>query len=530
MNVKHTTSEINIGYEMERLLAFAGKSGLIEEADVIPSRNALLALFGLDEPIPFEGSVSEADVPDSAVPILENLLDYAADTGLLPHNNGTYRDLLDAQIMGLLMPRASETNRRFWELARGESAAKATDYFYKQSVASNYIRLDRVAKNIYWETETPYGNLEITVNLSKPEKNPQEIALLKNAPSSSYPKCLLCDDNVGYAGRLNHPGRQNHRIVPLTLTGENWFLQYSPYVYYNEHSIVLKEEHMPMVISPASIRRLVEFIEQFPHYFVGSNADLPIVGGSILNHDHFQAGRHQFAMEKAPIDAEFTYTAYPKVKAGIVAWPLSVIRLRSRDKEQLLGAAEHILASWRAYSDHECDIWSHSDTNGVQVPHNTITPIARYNADGELELDLVLRNNRTSDEHPGGIFHPHNHLHHIKQENIGLIEVMGLAVLPGRLKEELSDIALFLTGSVVYDAQAVNAEEHSLHKHASWIEGLIREHGTTMTADAAEALLQREVGAKFLEVLLDSGVYKRDSNGAAGFRRFLNAIGYAVAT
>ncbi len=531
-----TNNDIQIGYELERLLLFAQKQGLIEEADVIPARNALLALFGFDEPVAFDGEVSEADVPESAVPILERILDYTANAGLtelLPDNNGTYRDLLDARIMGLLMPRASEMNRRFWQLVEDESPVSATSFFYKQSIASNYIRLDRVEKNIYWQTQTPYGVIEITVNLSKPEKDPKEIALLRNAPSASYPKCLLCEDNVGYAGRLNHPGRHNHRIIPMTLTGETWFLQYSPYVYYNEHSIVLNQKHVPMVISVDSFRRLVEFIELFPHYFIGSNADLPIVGGSILNHDHFQAGHHQFAMERAPIEAEFRHAEHPAVKVGIVAWPLSVIRLRSRDKEQLLAAADRILTAWRAYSDPERAIIAYSSGDSVpgeqhseaQVPHNTITPIARYNAQGELELDLVLRNNRTSEEHPDGIFHPHQHLHHIKQENIGLIEVMGLAVLPGRLKTELAEIARYLTGAEAYEAAAIRTDSHPLQKHAAWIEELLLQHGTALSEEAAEQLLEQEVGLKFLAVLMDSGVYKRDEHGAAGFRQFLQSLG-----
>ena len=359
---------IEISYEIERLLAFALRSGLLEDADVVPARNALLELFDVVEPYP---TPVASEIPDSAVPILEYMLDYAAATGILPENNGTYRDLLDARIMGLLMPRASELNRRFWRLATEHSIQAATDDFYKLSIASNYIRMDRVASNPYWLADTPFGQLEITVNLSKPEKDPKEIALLKNAPAASYPKCLLCEDNVGYAGRVNHPARQNHRVIPLTLHNEPWLFQYSPYVYYNEHSIVLHKEHIPMKLSPATFRRLLAFVELFPHYFVGSNADLPIVGGSILNHDHYQAGRHQFPMEKAPVEAHYTHAVFHKVKVGIVAWPLSVLRLRSSDKEHLLAAADELLALWGNYSDEEVGILAYSDT----VPHYTDCPV-----------------------------------------------------------------------------------------------------------------------------------------------------------
>jgi UDPglucose--hexose-1-phosphate uridylyltransferase len=514
-----------LAFELERLLAFALKTGLVEKEDIIPARNALLDLFGLAEPAEADTEALMAEVPDdSPAPILERILDLAFEIGLLPENNGTYRDLLDARIMGLLMPRASETNRTFWRLAREQSMEAATDYFYRQSIAANYIMMDRVAKNEYWLADTDYGPIEITVNLSKPEKDPKEIALLKNAPSSSYPKCLLCAENAGYAGRINHPARQNHRIIPLELCGEPWYFQYSPYVYYNEHSIVLHRDHIPMKITPLTFRRLLAFIDQFPHYFIGSNADLPIVGGSILNHEHYQAGRHRFPMEKAPVEAEFVHADFAGVKAGIVRWPLSVLRLRCApgDRERLLAAADRVLALWRAYSDPAVRVLASSGS----VPHNTITPIARINGAGELELDLVLRNNRTDGEHPDGIFHPSRRLHHIKKENIGLIEVMGLAVLPGRLKTELAGVQRILTGEDRYDAAELAEERHPLAKHAAWIAELVAARGTAMHPADAEALLRTEVGRKFADVLADCGVFKRDEAGHAAFRRFLAHAGF----
>jgi UDPglucose--hexose-1-phosphate uridylyltransferase len=520
-----STVRSRLAFELERLLAFALKTGLVEKEDVIPSRNALLDLFGLAEPAEADTEALAAEVPDqSPAPILERILDLAFEIGLLPENNGTYRDLLDARIMGLLMPRASETSRTFWRLAREQSMEAATNYFYRQSIAANYIMMDRVAKNEYWLADTDYGPIEITVNLSKPEKDPKEIALLKNAPSSSYPKCLLCAENAGYAGRINHPARQNHRIIPLELCGEPWYFQYSPYVYYNEHSIVLHRDHIPMKITPLTFRRLFAFIDQFPHYFIGSNADLPIVGGSILNHEHYQAGRHRFPMEKAPVEAEFVHADFAGVKAGIVRWPLSVVRLRCApgDRERLLAAADHVLALWREYSDPLVQVLAWSGN----VPHNTITPIARINGAGELELDLVLRNNRTDGEHPDGIFHPGRRLHHIKKENIGLIEVMGLAVLPGRLKTELAGVQRILTGEDRYDAAALAEGRHPLAKHAAWIAELVAARGTAMHPADAEALLRAEVGRKFADVLADCGVFKRDEAGQAAFRRFLAHAGF----
>lgn len=522
-----TITQAEAAKQIERLLKYAMYHKLLDKLDLIPIRNALLDLFGLNEPY---GGELESEILKDPNDILNRLLDYAVSTGLLQDDTVTTRDLLDAKIMGLLMPPQSEVVRKFRQTCHVKSVREATNDFYKLSIASNYIRMDRINKNQYWLAPTDFGELEITINLSKPEKDPKEIALLKTMPQTkaNYPKCLLCLDNVGYAGRLDHPARQNHRVIPLDLRGEPWYLQYSPYVYYNEHCIVFHEQHIPMKMSALTFERLLGFIDQIPHYFIGSNADLPIVGGSILNHDHFQGGRHVFPMEKAGAEATFAHPRYASVQAAIVKWPMSVIRLASTNKAELLEVAAELLALWREYSDDGCDIAAYSGEGDSRVPHNTITPIARRNSRGEYELDLVLRNNRTSAEHPDGIFHPHQELHHIKKENIGLIEVMGLAVLPGRLKDELEQIAALLSGGDAQAAAGLAADaSHPLHKHAAWIGELIASSGgAALSADAAAEALRREVGAKFARVLTDAGVYKLDAAGRAGFRRFLAHAGF----
>lgn len=508
------------GRHIERLVAFALHHGLIDPMDIEFARNALLDIFGLTEPV--AGYLVDVNaLPDSPVPLLEPLLDIAAGQGLIEDNILAYRDLFDSRLMGLLMPRPSETNKIFREKAERSGITEATDWFYKLNIDVNYIRADRNRKNGYWKHATPFGELEITINLAKPEKDPKEIALLKTMPQANYPKCLLCRDNVGYAGRLDHPARHNLRILPLTLQDEQWFFQYSPYAYYNEHSILLKGEHTPMVISPATFARLLDFVDHFPHYFVGSNADLPIVGGSILNHDHFQAGRHVFPMEKAEVLEWNACAAEPAVKIGRVEWPMSVLRLRAADRQALLRVATDVLARWREYSDPDADVLAFSSINGDRLPHNTITPIARRRGDGTYELDLVLRNNRASEVHPAGIFHPHQELHHIKRENIGLIEVMGLAVLPGRLKGELAQIADLLTGAAPYDASMLRSPTHPLSLHADWIGELVAKHGTANEAEDARRLLEAAVGDKFAAVLRDAGVYKTDAAGREAFKRFL---------
>ena len=528
---------VHVTRQIERLLAYALQRGMIEPEDVAYARNALLDAFGFTEPADLDDEgcgvvgatgdgADEAEAPaEGPSALLEPLLDAAVRLGRIPEDTTTHRDLFDARLMGLLMPRPSETNRKFFAIAREHGIRQATDWFYRLNIDSNYIRMDRIRKNGYWRHPTPYGELEITINLSKPEKNPREIALLRTLPPSRYPKCLLCADNVGYAGRVDHPARQNLRVVPVTLQGETWYFQYSPYVYYNEHSIVLSAEHTPMRITPATFARLLDFVEQFPHYFIGSNADLPIVGGSILNHDHYQAGRHVFPMERAPVTEWYVHPEVPEVRAGIVKWPMALVRLRSRNRPALLDAAVRLLDAWRGYSDPAAEVLAFTG----DTPHNTITPIARMREDGEYELDLVFRNNRTSEEHPDGIFHPHRELHHIKKENIGLIEVMGLAVLPGRLQEELAAIAELLAGRVPYDPKALTAPDHPLGKHAAWIAELVAAHGIGHGPDEAADLLRRAVGDKFLAVLEHAGVFKDTEHGRAAFRRFLDRTGFRPA-
>ena len=398
-----------------------------------------------------------------------------------------------------------------------ESKEKATDWFYDLSKASNYIMTERIAKNLWWPAKTEYGELEITVNLSKPEKDPKEIAKAKLMKQSTYPKCLLCKENVGYAGRLNHPARQNHRIIPMILDNREWFMQYSPYVYYNEHCIVFSGEHEPMKLTRGSIERLVEFTEVLPHYFIGSNADLPIVGGSILTHDHYQGGRHEFPMEKAKVEKYYESSKYRNLEIGSVKWPMSVVRIKGNNKNEVIDAAMDIFEAWKMYSDEENDILAFSG----DIPHNTVTPIARRKGDA-FELDIVLRNNRTSAEHPDGIFHPHKELHHIKKENIGLIEVMGLAVLPGRLEKELDIIANILCGELDYNREEAE-RNNEINKHIPWIEKMLRENSSLNYIEAKE-LLKKEVGFIFSKVLEDAGVFKRNKKGQAGLDKFLNQV------
>ncbi len=506
--------------DIERLLNFAIKHELIEKLDVVPCRNALMELFNIRE---CYGERVEYKDSDTVAEILESLLNYASEVGMLTSNTTTYRDLLDTKIMGILMPRESEVVKKFIETTKNSGIEKATDQYYAMSKSSNYIRMDRINKNLYWTTGTEYGNLEITINLSKPEKDPKDIAAAKCLPQLEYPKCLLCKENVGFAGNLNRPARQNHRVIPVNLAEENWYFQYSPYVYYNEHCIVFKGEHVPMKISKNTFVRLFDFVSQFPHYFVGSNADLPIVGGSILTHEHFQGGRHVFPMEVAKSEAVFFHDEYKDVKASIVKWPLSVIRLSSKNKDTLIKISDDILTKWREYNDETAGILAYSTENGEIVPHNTITPIARINKSGEYESDLVLRNNRTNEEYPDGIFHPHKKLHHIKKENIGLIEVMGLAVLPARLKKELTSIEKILIGE---ESISTIDEKSELSKHKSWIEEMLENYGIIENREKAGKVLKLEVGNIFSKVLLDAGVFKKNEKGLSAFVRFMNAAGF----
>ncbi len=443
-------------------------------------------------------------------PVLEELLDDAHARGVLTENSVVYRDLFDTELMGRLTPRPALVTNLFQKLCE-KSPKKATDWYYKFSQDTNYIRRDRIAKDMQWKAPTEYGELDITINLSKPEKDPKAIAAAKNLPASAYPRCQLCAENEGYAGRVNHPARQNHRIVPITINGSPWFLQYSPYVYYNEHCICLNSLHTPMKIDRACFAKLLDFVRQFPHYFVGSNADLPIVGGSILAHDHFQGGHYTFAMERAPVETPFTFPGFEDIDAGIVKWPMSVVRITSQDRSRLIDLADKMLTAWRGYTDEAAVILA--ETGGE--PHNTITPIARMR-DGKFELDLVLRNNLTTQEHPLGLYHPHAELHHIKKENIGLIEVMGLAVLPARLKEELAAVAGALASGSDLRSSELTA------KHADWAEGFSGNY--TITAENALDIVQKETGLVFAQVLEHAGVYKRTPEGREAFLRFLNCI------
>lgn len=506
---------VNAAYEVERLLKFGVRKNMISRWDVIPVRNALFDLLKIEAP--YEGKVEDSG-DETPVNILTDILDYAHEAGILEDNTVTQMDLLSTRIMGLLMPRQSEVITDFYKKMNDGNIKQATDDFYELCKASNYIMTERIARNKRWFTDTEYGKLEITINLSKPEKDPEEIAKAKLARQSGYPECLLCVQNIGYAGNLNHPARQNLRAIPLTLAGEQWYFQYSPYLYYNEHCIVFKGQHDPMKLTEKSFERLTDFIDLFPHYFLGSNADLPIVGGSILTHDHYQGGRHEFPMEKAELEKKFTNHNFTDVDIGIVKWPMSVIRLDSNNKSKLVDAAMYIFNSWKNYSDSENQIQAFTG----DTPHNTVTPIVRRK-NGAYVMDLVLRNNRTTDEYPDGIFHPHANLHHIKKENIGLIEVMGLAVLPGRLVKELSRIAGILSGKAIYDRNAIE-KDGDLSKHLEWIERMAEETECRLTMNEAEELLRKEVGFIFLNVLEDAGVFKRNAKGKAGFEKFLTSI------
>ena len=501
------------------LVEYGLVTGLVEPEDKGYTINRLLELFGLDEledevlaAYETRETMTEETAVASLEEILSAMLDYAAEHGLLEDNTVTYRDLFDTKIMGMLMPRPSEVTAKFKTLLKERGAQAATDYYYKLSCDSDYIRRYRIKKDLKWTTDTEFGTLDITVNLSKPEKDPKAIAAAKLAKQSGYPKCLLCKENVGYAGRVNHPARQNHRIIPVTINQSDWFFQYSPYVYYNENCIVFNAKHTPMKIERATFGKLLDFVEQFPHYFVGSNADLPIVGGSILSHDHFQGGHYEFAMAKAPVEKEISFAGFEDVAAGIVKWPMSVIRLRAAEKERLIELADKILLAWRIYTDADAFIFAETD----KEPHNTITPIARRRGN-DFELDLVLRNNITTEEHPLGVYHPHAKLHHIKKENIGLIEVMGLAVLPARLKDEIAA----LENAILSGANLRKNEV--LEKHADWVEEFLPKY-EVVNKDNIHTILQTEIGLVFNEVLIDAGVYKCTEEGRKAFLRFIEEV------
>ena len=488
------------GY-LTALVEYGLKTGLIQDCDRTYIVNQLLMTMGLD-------SYEEEAAPSMELEdILAGLLSDAVSRGVI-EDNITAKDLFDTKLMGVLTPLPREVRAKFAALY-AEDPQKATDWYYTLSQDTDYIRRYRIKKDLRWKTATEYGDLDITINLSKPEKDPKAIAAAKAAPQSGYPKCQLCPENEGYAGRMNHPARENHRIVPITVAGANWYLQYSPYVYYNEHCIVFNAKHTPMVIDKSAFSKLLDFVTLFPHYFVGSNADLPIVGGSILSHEHFQGGHYSFPMELSPVEREIRFAGFEDIKAGIVKWPMSVIRLDGADKARLADLADKILRAWRGYTD--ADAFIFAETDGV--PHSTITPIARRRG-SDYELDLVLRNNITTKEHPLGVYHPHAELHHIKKENIGLIEVMGLAVLPARLKGELQGLE-----EAILAGKPLTGD---LEKHAAWVEELKTRH--TFTPENTTAILREEVGKVFAKVLEHAGVYGRNEAGQAAFLKFIDYV------
>lgn len=494
---------MNINTAVKSLVRYAIDNEMIEKWDEIWAINTVCQALNMDS---FEDCEAEnAELED----ILASILDYAVENGLC-EDSVVYRDLFDTKIMGLLTPRPSEVISKF-QFLHIRDKKSATDYYYKLCQDSDYIRRYRTRNDLKWITKTEYGDIDITINLSKPEKDPKAIAAALKMKATSYPKCLLCKENEGYMGRINHPARQNHRIIPMTLGGENFFMQYSPYVYYNEHCIVFNAEHTPMKIDKSAFAKLLDFVEKFPHYFVGSNADLPIVGGSILTHEHFQGGNYEFAMAKAPIETKVTFSGFEDVQAGIVKWPMSVIRIKGTDKARLVELADKVLTTWRGYTDKDSFIYA--ETEGT--PHNTITPIARMR-NGQFELDLVLRNNITTEDCPLGYYHPHPEYHHIKKENIGLIEVMGLAVLPSRLKNEMA-----VLGKAMVNGEDISANE-TIASHKEWAEMIMQKYD--INEDNIDDILKKEIGIVFTSILGQCGVYSRDEEGKAGFLRFIESV------
>ena len=491
---------------IKKLVEYGIQTGLTPECERIYTTNLLLEIFKEDNYEDTEIDTENLELED----ILKNLLDEAVSRGLI-EDSVVYRDLFDTKLMNCLLPRPAQIQREFKE-KYDISPEEATKYYYKLSQDSDYIRRYRVKKDMKWTVDSPYGVIDITVNLSKPEKDPKAIAAAKNAKASTYPKCQLCVENEGYAGRVNHPARENHRIMPITINDSQWGFQYSPYVYYNEHCIVFNGQHIPMKIDRAAFIKLFDFVKQFPHYFLGSNADLPIVGGSILSHDHFQGGHYTFAMAKAPIEKEVTIPGYEDVEAGIVKWPLSVLRIRHKDEQRLIDLADHVLKNWRSYTDEDAFIFAETDGE----PHNTITPIARKVGD-IYELDLTLRNNITTEEHPLGLYHPHAQYHNIKKENIGLIEVMGLAVLPARLKNELE-----LLADYIVEGKDIRSNEEIV-KHADWVDGFLPKYDS-ITKENVMDILKEEVGIVFTHVLEDAGVYKCTEEGRNAFMKFIETL------
>ncbi len=496
---------------IKKLVEYGIETGLTPECERIYTTNLLLEMFHEDSYEDVEvQKIPVDDDGEGLEQVLSELLAEAVKRGIIEDSIG-YRDLFDTKLMNCLLPRPAQVQKEFWE-HYGHSPEEATAYYYKFSRDSDYIRRYRVKKDMKWKVESPYGEIDITINLSKPEKDPKAIAAAKNAKNNSYPKCQLCMENEGYAGRLDHPARENHRIIPITINGGEWGFQYSPYVYYNEHCIVFNGQHIPMKIDRAAFTKLFDFVKQFPHYFLGSNADLPIVGGSILSHDHFQGGNYTFAMAKAPVEKEVTIPGYEDVECGIVKWPLSVLRIRHKDEKRLIELADHVLGAWRGYTDEAAFIYAETDGE----PHNTITPIARKVGD-VYELDLTLRNNITTEEHPLGVYHPHAQYHNIKKENIGLIEVMGLAVLPARLKEELEILADYLV-----EGKDIRSNE-KIEKHVDWVAGFLPKYSEISRENVMD-ILKEEVGQTFVHVLEDAGVYKCNEEGRKAFLRFIETL------
>lgn len=498
---------MNLQKEIKKLVTYGLKHQLIMPEDETYTINQYLEVFRLDEYDDPDIEGEEIILPE----ILDKMIDAAYDRYIIKSDDIVTRDLFDTKLMGIMTPKPSQVIKEFRELYK-ESPEKATEFFYEFSQDTNYIRRDRVKKDMKWKVNSPYGDIDITINLSKPEKDPKAIAAAKNAKQSSYPKCQLCMENEGYAGRMNHPARQNHRIMPIVINDSKWGFQYSPYVYYNEHCIVFNGQHTPMKIDRQAFIKLFDFVKQFPHYFLGSNADLPIVGGSILTHDHFQGGHYEFAMERAEIEKEFVIPGYEDVKAGIVHWPLSVIRIQSKDEKRLIDLADYILKKWRGYTDEEAYIFAETDGE----PHNTITPIARKKGD-VYELDLTLRNNITTEECPLGLYHPHNEYHHIKKENIGLIEVMGLAVLPSRLKAEMEHLS-----ECLIKKEEIGQYE-DLKKHEAWVNEIKAKY-EDINAENVMDILKEEIGQVFVKVLEDAGVYKCNEEGRTAFGRFISVL------
>lgn len=488
---------------LDHLLDLLEEKQLVLPEDRAYTQNLFLDCLRLDAPAP--GELAGADI----AACLQELSEWAAARGVIPDTNDE-KDRFSARLAGCFTPHPAQVRQTFYSLLNQQGPQAATDWFYQLCRDIDYIRVARIAQNIRYPAQTPCGELEITINLSKPEKDPRDIAAAKNAPQAGYPACMLCRENPGYAGRVGFPARQNHRILPLNLAGEEWYLQYSPYLYYDEHCIVLSGKHEPMHLTRLSFQRLFDFVDRFPHYFLGANADLPIVGGSILTHDHYQGGRHLFPMDKA--GARFSIDG--PAQACLVDWPMTCLRFTSESREELTDIGMQVLSAWREYSDPACDIYAHTD-----APHNTVTPVVRRLSDGRYRLHLVLRNNRTSPAHPLGIFHPHAQLHHIKKENIGLIEVMGLFILPGRLKSELAGLSLFLQGKGDIPAGS---------PHESWVREIAARLGTSLSADAADQALREAVADTCCQVLSDAGVYKQDQNGFSGLDRFLRSIGMKI--